>query len=406
MKNVVVSTQAQRKYSKEPPAEAGVAKSQASSTRAAARGSVVLLMSFFTCSFANSNPVIDQTQQLKQVTVSIQAIQTNLDSEKSQRKEIQSDLAASEIAVNEANQSIYKLNRALAKEEQNLSLLNAQAAQNQQKLNDAQTHLAMHLKTAYILGLQPYLKLILNQQDPNELSRVLQYYRYFNQKRIDALMQLRAAGDELNKTLTYIQAKQTDLQNIKQKLTTEEQTLSAAQNERKTAVENLNQSIQTQMQQLTNLLANKEALLRALHGLQQTYSVNGLDFGKYRGKLPWPTSGRVLRLFGTPINNSQLRWDGTLIVAPESTPVHAVASGKVVFAKWLAGYGFLMIIDHGNGYMTLYGRNHALYQEVGDQVNAGDVIASVGKSGGYDTPALYFSIRHDAKPLNPMRWCH
>jgi septal ring factor EnvC (AmiA/AmiB activator) len=120
----------------------------------------------------------------------------------------------------------------------------------------------------------------------------------------------------------------------------------------------------------------------------------------------WPTKGHILDYFGTKIYHSELRWSGILIKAPENQKVHAIANGKIVFANWLPGYGLLLIINHGHGYMSLYGRDHSLKKKVGDMVKKGDVIATVGKSGGYRHSALYFAIRHNAEPLSPKKWCH
>lgn len=129
------------------------------------------------------------------------------------------------------------------------------------------------------------------------------------------------------------------------------------------------------------------------------------NFALLRGKLPWPTKGTVLHYFNTTIAKSELKSTAELISAPDEQPVYSVAPGVVVFSKWLEGYGLLIIINHGEGYMTLYGRNHSLYKHEGDQVAAGDLIATVGQSGGYEKPALYFAIRYNAKPLDPNQWC-
>ena len=128
-------------------------------------------------------------------------------------------------------------------------------------------------------------------------------------------------------------------------------------------------------------------------------------FYKKRGHLIWPTTGRIKHHFGTQIGQSELKWNGVLIEASQGQTVHAVAPGKVIFAKWLQGYGLLLIIDHGNGYMTLYGRNQSLLKKVGDWVKTNTTIATAGQTGGFSQSALYFSLRHNAKPLNPEKWC-
>lgn len=133
------------------------------------------------------------------------------------------------------------------------------------------------------------------------------------------------------------------------------------------------------------------------------YVSTGLPFYKLKGKLPWPIQGKILKKFGS--KRSDTRWDGVLISSNEGTDIHAVSDGRIVFADWLRGYGLLVIIDHGKGYMTLYAFNQSLYKKVGDKVKAGTVIAAVGKSGGRSKAGLYFGVRRRGKAVNPARWC-
>ena len=131
----------------------------------------------------------------------------------------------------------------------------------------------------------------------------------------------------------------------------------------------------------------------------------GGTFAQARGKLPWPVDGRLLARFGTPRSDSRLKWDGVLIGAPAGTRVRAIHDGRVVFADWLRGAGLLLIVDHGGGYLSLYGHNQSLLKGAGERVRAGEAIATVGSSGGQDSPALYFAIRQQGQPSDPLRWC-
>ena len=156
---------------------------------------------------------------------------------------------------------------------------------------------------------------------------------------------------------------------------------------------------------LQQLLRNKERLEAMINALQRESTQASQGFSKKRGGLNLPTDGIISTRFGTQIEQSELRWTGVLIRAKENSPVHAIAGGKVVFAKWMEGYGLLMIIDHGGGYMSLYGRNHYLYKKTGDHVRAGEEIAAVGNSGGFEQPALYFGLRHNGQAVDPLTWC-
>jgi len=129
------------------------------------------------------------------------------------------------------------------------------------------------------------------------------------------------------------------------------------------------------------------------------------DFDKLKGHLPWPVKGRILARYGTSKDQGHLKWRGVLIATKYGTPVKAISHGRVAFSDWLQGFGFITIIDHGDGYMSLYGHNETLLKQAGDWVNAGDVIATSGDSGGQPRPALYFEIRSHGKPVNPSNWC-
>jgi len=131
---------------------------------------------------------------------------------------------------------------------------------------------------------------------------------------------------------------------------------------------------------------------------------NSASFASLKGKLPWPTDGRVLRNYGTPRVSDKMRWQGLLIGGNEGSPVRAVHHGRIVFSDYLRGQGLLLIIDHGAGYLTLYAHNQALYKELGEWVEAGELVAALGNSGGQQTAALYFELRHNGEPTNPKRW--
>ena len=198
-----------------------------------------------------------------------------------------------------------------------------------------------------------------------------------------------------------------DLKQLQQQQKQQLDQITALKSKRSQLIVYINQHIHTQSQKLTQLLNDKHRLEHELSELStnpQFSTAVGKSFRHLRHHLNWPTKGKIIPKYGTKIDKSQLKWKGVLFKAQMNQPVYAVADGKVIFARWLPGYGLLMIIYHGQGYMTLYGRNHYLYKKTGDIVRAGDQIAAVGDSGGYQTPALYFAIRHSTIPINPIRW--
>ena len=177
------------------------------------------------------------------------------------------------------------------------------------------------------------------------------------------------------------------------------------------ALDNIRKSIATEGQQLSQLRKDEDALKKILKSLTDLLSdipgsvASVKYFAQNKGKLPWPSSGRIATRFGTARGESGKRWSGVIIGAQRGSDVIAVARGRVAFSDWLRGYGLLLIMDHGDGYMSLYGHNESVYKDTGEWVEPGEVIASVGDSGGQNRPGLYFEIRHDGKPVNPVKWC-
>nr|WP_305909245.1 peptidoglycan DD-metalloendopeptidase family protein [Methylomarinum sp. Ch1-1]MDP4522145.1 peptidoglycan DD-metalloendopeptidase family protein [Methylomarinum sp. Ch1-1] len=249
----------------------------------------------------------------------------------------------------------------------------------------------------------------MNQQDPALSSRIMVYYDYLNKARLRKLeaveknyralkqleQQKRQETEALNTALRQRQREQSELQKVR--------------SERETLLVQMERQYSTKKSQLERLKSNEKELQQLIAALQRRSSdtifqgTPDKPFAQLKGRLPWPLKGRMVKKFGS--RRSESRWDGVLINAKEGADIHAVTRGRVVYADWLRGYGLLTIIDHGKGYMTLYAFNQSLYKAEGDWVEAGEVIASVGSSGGRSHPALYFGIRRKGKPVDPLRWC-
>jgi septal ring factor EnvC (AmiA/AmiB activator) len=345
---------------------------------------------------------------LKQLNQKIASIQATLSVEQNKRNNYLQSLKSTEIAAGQALLKLQQTSVTLRKQQIVLQQLNKNADIYRTKLAAQQNALAKQMRSAYLLGRQPTLKLALNQADANRLSRLLMYYRYISQNRIATIQNLQLTLDELQQTQRETKDQTVVLANLQTKQQAERSKLEQLKQNRQFVVTQLNNEISNKQQKLSDLLANKKLLEQTIDRLDKAASMRTSPHGNFatlKGQLNLPTQGKILPYFGTKIYQSELRWDGILIQATEDQPIYAVADGQVVFAKWLPGYGLLLIISHGHGYMTLYGRNHNLYKKLGDMVQAGDLIATVGNSGGYDNPALYFAIRHNAIPLNPLEWC-
>ena len=277
------------------------------------------------------------------------------------------------------------------------------------------------VRAAYLMGHEQRLKLILNQQDPVLSARIMVYFNYINKERLknlsnkEAAVKLLSQLDQQKKTETEL------LQQTLEEKRTEQSRLDQDRKQRNALLTKIKQDYSSNEHQLTQLQENEISLKNLMSSLpitdeelavnvgQNKEKIQGNtefkgDFTTLKGSLPWPVKGRLAQTFGSPRADSH--WDGVLIEANEGTDIKAVTEGKVVYAEWKMGYGMLLIIDHGHGYMTLYAFNQSLYKHEGDWVEAGDVIATVGQSGGRSQAGLYFGIRQNGTPVDPLEWCH
>lgn len=295
-----------------------------------------------------------------------------------------------------------------------IQLTNLKIAQLKKKATDYQSQIAIerqrlaaNINAIYMMGKPSSLELALEQNDPTQIERSLTYYQYLNKQHISEINQLKTTLELAQKTLTNLQQSYQQLNQLRLQEHHQLEHIQALRIKRNQLIKNIKITIHGAAHKLHRLLADKqrlEAELRSLNANPLLYAAIGKPFSKLKHHLSWPTTGKLIAKYGTKIDKSQLRWEGVLFKAHQDQPVYAVADGKVIFARWLQGYGLLIIIYHGQGYMTLYGRNHYLYKKTGDLVHAGDQIAAVGDSGGHQNPSLYFAIRHNTLPLNPIGW--
>lgn len=258
-----------------------------------------------------------------------------------------------------------------------------------------------------MLGRQQYLKMLLNQEDPEKINRFIQYYQYLTAARLKTVQTMKKTLQQLE-TTTRILAKQAQkLQTTKAIEASQQHRLKRQKVSRRYILHKINRSLSNKKARLQQLIANKANLEHVLKNIerQSYYFAPGHLFAEAKAKLPWPVRGGLLiQAFHAPIADGRLYTTGILIKTRAGTPVHAIYKGKVVFANWLRGFGLLTIIQHGKNFMTLYAHAQNLYVKVGDTVNPGEMIATVGNSGGFQQNALYFEIRHDGIALNPTPW--
>ena len=292
-----------------------------------------------------------------------------------------------------------------------LDRLRRQQKEEARRLEAQQSQLAHEARSAYVMGRQKQVKLLLNQEQPDAVGRMLTYFGYFTRARTDKINVMKASIQRLQVLQGDIEKKTQVLSDLQDTQRARVARLAEQKQLRRKAVSELRQQLAKQGGALKQLQVDERRLQELVHSLQELLAdipadaAHNKPFKALRGELGWPARGQLSIGFGTPRGDSGLAWQGVLITAPEGGKVHAVAQGRVAFSDWMRGFGLLLIIDHGDGYMSLYGHNQALYKEVGEWVDTGEVVATLGASGGQNRAGLYFELRHKGRPVNPRKWC-
>lgn len=263
--------------------------------------------------------------------------------------------------------------------------------------------------TAYKAGSPNQLQLLLRQQDPQQLSRMAVYQSHLVSARQDAIAQYQSTLDELAQIEPELVRQTQKLAESQARLSQRHARLKATRAERDRTLKKLNAAIDAKDEKLRKNQADRANLEKLLAEVVRQLSDTALglagdSFKSRKGKMGWPTKGQMGARFGAN-RAGELRWQGVKILAPEGREVKAIHAGRVVFADYLRGQGMLMVIDHGDNYLSLYAHNQVLYQDTGDWVTAGELIGRAGTSGGQAEAGIYFEIRHAGKPVDPAHWC-
>jgi len=347
-------------------------------------------------------------QELEEVREKISDLKKSMDKSARDRDRLTDDLQAAEVGIAEKRLRLKDLERERAYSAKRLAELDAAIAAREAELARESDHLSAQVRAAYMSGDQEKIKLLLNQRDPAMLGRMMAYYRYFNDYRADNIGVVTAKIRELADMHSEVAAEEARLADLARTRSAELEKLAAAQQERQALLVALKDRMAAEGREIQRLAAQEKDLARLiaeLTSILSDYPITSEEpFSEHRGRLTWPVAGTLLRDFGQPRVGGELKWNGVVLAAPRGREVRSVYHGRVAFADWLAGMGLLVIVDHGEGYMTLYGYNETILKNAGDWVAPGDVIATVGDSGGQADAGLYFEIRRGTQPLNPRRW--
>jgi septal ring factor EnvC (AmiA/AmiB activator) len=370
-------------------------------------------------------------EDLNRLHERIEALKKELDSTREAHKDAADELKASEKAISETNRKLYELSKQHKQNRNTLAGLQQQKLEIETTVKEQQDLLGAQLYQRYLHGQQGYIQIVLQQQDPGAIARQLHYYSYVSKARaalIASMQQNLGKIARLNdETANALKA----LTELKQKQELERRELQAQKNERNKVLKQLSAKISSQRGEISKLKRDEKRLSQLVERLSRiipktvpkkrskaanssepvgrneelpTNAFDGGNFAALKGKLNLPIRGDIVNRFGDSREDTGVSWKGLFIKSSEGSEVKSIASGRVVFADWLRGFGNLLIVDHGDGYMSLYGNNQSLLKRVGETVSGGDTIAAVGNSGGNESSGLYFELRHRSKPLDPLGW--
>jgi len=350
-------------------------------------------------------------EKLDELQESIEKNKEHLKGTRTRRSHIITDIRQLEINISKnaqilksAENNIQRLDKHVARLKQELKAVSI-------KLHKQRSALAEQIRSAYALGAQQNLKIALSQQNPAELGRQQVYLNYLSNAREQEITQFMEAMASRKKMEKDLKQSLTDQKIALEKRKVQHENLQKQRVKRNQLLAELEVKIKNQEQTLSDLESSRtkiEGLLMSLGELLADIPASNSSespFDQRKGQLPWPVKGPFLAHYGQDKQQGGLKWNGVLIGTAYGTPVRAISHGRIAFADWLQGFGFISIIDHGDGYMSLYGHNETLLKQPGDWVAAGEEIATSGDSGGQPIPGLYFEIRSRGKPINPDTWC-
>jgi septal ring factor EnvC (AmiA/AmiB activator) len=378
--------------------------------------SAAALLAFaLACPASAANNATQKKHELFELKGRIDNLKREIESAQGDKADVLDDLKESEQSISEINKTLHDLSQQRESVNGDLTELRRQTEAVKARIEDQRARLAKLLVEQYQSGSQDSLRLVLNQQDPNALSRDMEYYGYIARARGELIASLKSDLAEAEEAERATREKSAELTRIHEKQRNEKKALEKEAATRRTTLARLDKKISERRKQVKKLEQDERRLTRLIERLAQAIAAKARaarprggppsgEFANLKGRLKLPVAGAITNRFGAPRPETGVPWKGIFIRAPEGSQVKALASGRVVFADWLRGFGNLLIIDHDNGYMSLYGDNESLYKQVGDSVRAGDVVAAAGNSGGNAESGLYFEVRFRGKPVDPLPW--
>jgi septal ring factor EnvC (AmiA/AmiB activator) len=344
---------------------------------------------------AHADEIAVQAEKLQQLRERIDEIKHEIDSMRDQRDSLQGALKKTETEIGSVTAELRQLDGRTKSVQRKIQDLNAERKE---------------LRLAYMTGRQEQIKLLLSQEDPAAVGRMLVYHGYFARARVGRMQDMLASLQHMSEIEQALVEKQAEIGQLRQQQADKSSRLAAEQDSRRKILGQLQAELSTRTTELTTLEQDQLRLQKLVQSLTLALQEIPQGGGQYtslrqlKGKLRWPVAGRITQRFGAKEAQGTLRTRGVRIATRAGADVQAIASGRIAFSDWLRGFGLLLIIDHGEGYMSLYGQNRSLYKEVGEWVKRGETVAAAGDSGGQASAGLYLELRKDGKPFNPAKW--
>lgn len=362
-----------------------------------------------------------QQEELDNLRKHISVLQKELEKTSESQSEATDELRESERAISNSKRKLAELSLQHRAADQTLEKLRQQAQQLEKNIQNQQAMLSKLLHQQYVGGKQEYFKLLLNNHDPDQAAREMRYYEYIARSRSAWLNMLRVNLAQLNEVVQQTQQKSGEITALQAEENAQQKILEKDKRARQQVISQFAQQLKQQRHEIGRLQRDENRLSQLIAKLSKMLTrqkdkgvfnndklpdnrFDGKPFEQLKGKLTLPVMGEVVNKFGSARPDSTVLWRGLMLRAANGQPVKSVAAGRVVFADWLRGFGNLLIIDHGKGYMSLYGNNETLYKQVGDILRGGDTVAAVGNSGGNEDSGVYFELRHRGEPIDPLKW--
>ena len=347
--------------------------------------------------------------QIKALQEEIADIDEWLSDAEEDRSSLERQLTDLEVQIGRLTRERRELRQQASRQQQKLTELDQQETELVRILDSQREGLKRQIRAAWMEGDTPAVKVLLNEIDPDKIARTMTYYEYLSRDTVEQLEAFSRNLKQLKTTRQEVKSGRLRLAKLEEDVADRQQKLAASKSQRQQTLTSLNADIKGRLNERKQLEADRQRLESLLREVEQAIADipspnESAPFRSLQNKLPWPAGGTVASAFGDRYADGKLRYSGMLINTSEEAEIKAVHYGRVVFANWLRGFGLITILDHGDGYMTLYGHSSSLFTSPGDWINAGEAIAQAGRTGGTDNPAVYFEIRQNGEPVNPGRW--